>query len=97
MAYFRQVLKSRGCCERGFSGHSLRASGATDLFNGGVVVVSVMEVGRWESVDSALVYFRDDLRMAKKAGATFAGCVVEKNWRGCRWVRVYDGGDIMSN
>ena len=85
VAYLRQVLKSMGCCEREFAGHSLRAGGATDLFNGGMALASVMKVGRWESVDSALVYFRDDLRIAKEAGATFAGCVMEKSLSGGRW------------
>ena len=42
-----------------YSGHSLRAGAATDLFNMGVPYHSIRERGRWKS-DAFLLYFRDN-------------------------------------
>jgi hypothetical protein len=43
----------------GYTGHSLRAGGATDLFVARVPYHIVKKAGRWKS-DAALVYYRDD-------------------------------------
>ena len=75
VAYLRLTLKSLGYCDKEYAGHSLRAGGATDLFNSGMVLASIMKVGRWETVEAALVYFRDDLKIAQEAGAMFAAYV----------------------
>ena len=49
-----------------YSGHSLRAGGATDLFNSGMLYASIKTLGRWKS-DAALLYFRDQSISMKAA------------------------------
>ena len=46
--YLRSVMRPLGYCVNEYAGHSLRARGATDLFNSGMVLASVMKLGRWE-------------------------------------------------
>lgn len=41
-----------------YSGHSLRAGGATDLFNLNIPYPDIKKAGRWKS-DAALLYYRD--------------------------------------
>ena len=42
-----------------YSGHSLRAGGATDLFIKRVPYYHIKKIGRWKS-DAALLYYRSD-------------------------------------
>ena len=49
-----------------YSGHSLRAGAATDLFNMGVPYHSIQKRGRWKS-DTFLVYFRDEKMVRRDA------------------------------
>ena len=42
-----------------YSGHSLRAGGATDLFVARVPYYIIKKMGRWKS-DAAMLYYRDD-------------------------------------
>jgi hypothetical protein len=60
---FRRMLKrevrSIGLNDAHYSGHSLRAGGATDLFMMRVPYYIIKKMGRWVS-DAALIYYRDD-------------------------------------
>jgi hypothetical protein len=60
-AFLRQVIKSSvadiGLNPQRFSGHSLRAGGATDLFAACVPYWVIKKMGRWTS-DAALKYYR---------------------------------------
>ena len=69
--YMREQLNKMGWDEREYAGHSLRAGGATDLFNSSIPLASIMKIGRWESVEAAMVYFRDDLVIAQAAAEAF--------------------------
>ena len=72
VACLRLHLGKLGLNEKEYAGHSLRAGGATDLFNSGMLLASVMKLGRWESVEAALLYFRDDRLLAVEAARLFA-------------------------
>lgn len=52
-----------------YSGHSLRAGGATDLFVARVPLYVIKKKGRWAS-DAVMVYYRDeeDVDMAVEGG-----------------------------
>jgi hypothetical protein len=76
IACMRFHLKKIGLKEKEYAGHSLRAGGATDLFNSGMLFASVIKLGRWESVEAALLYFRDDRLIAEEASKLFA-----QHWR----------------
>jgi hypothetical protein len=55
-----------------FSGHSFRAGGATDLFaSGELAFAQIMKVGRWRSLEACLIYYREDLEVAGRAGDVF--------------------------
>lgn len=62
-SWWRKVIKH--CCARigldstRYSGHSLRAGGATDLFVARVPYYIIKRMGRWKS-DAAMLYYRDD-------------------------------------
>jgi hypothetical protein len=47
-----------------YSGHSLRAGGATDLFVAKVPYPIIKKAGKWRS-DAALIYHRDEDDVAK--------------------------------
>ena len=53
-----------------YSGHSLRAGGATDLFTARVPYNIIKKYGRWKS-DAALKYYRDDLDVANSVSLAF--------------------------
>jgi hypothetical protein len=53
-----------------FSGHSLRAGGATDLFNEGVDYNFIKLLGRWKS-DTALIYYRDRTGLSRAIKSAF--------------------------
>ena len=56
-----------GLDPKNYSGHSLRAGGATDLFVARVPYFIIKRMGRWKS-DAAMIYYRadDDVRRAVK-------------------------------
>lgn len=62
-SWWRKVIKT--CCasigldSTRYSGHSLRAGGATDLFVARVPYYIIKKMGRWKS-DAAMLYYRDD-------------------------------------
>lgn len=74
-SWWRKVIK--GCCacigldSTKFSGHSLRAGGATDLFVARVPYYIIKKMGRWKS-DAAMLYYRceEDVEEAVKAAFT---------------------------
>ena len=53
-----------------FSGHSLRAGGATDLFVAKVPYPIIKKAGRWK-LDAALLYYRDEDDVAKVISQAF--------------------------
>jgi hypothetical protein len=55
--------------------HSLRAGGATDLFNMNVPYHIVKEAGRWKS-DVALIYYRGDMEKVQAIGKAFGNLLV---------------------
>ena len=71
IAYMREQLKRMGWEEKEFAGHSLRAGGATDLFNSNIPLANIMKIGRWESTQAAMLYFRDDMVVAQEAAEAF--------------------------
>lgn len=72
---FRRHLKTlcslAGLDSSLYSGHSLRAGGATDLFNAGVPYQFIKLFGRWQS-DTALIYYRDRVEMVNATAAGFS-------------------------
>ena len=56
-----------------YSGHSMRAGGATDLFIMRVPYYIIKKMGRWVS-DAALVYYRDDDDVILAVTEAFGGC-----------------------
>jgi len=71
---FRRKLKEQvhavGLDPRLYSGHSLRAGGATDLFMARVPYYLIKKMGRWKS-DAAMMYHRDDEDMEKAVYMAF--------------------------
>ncbi len=61
--WFRRFIKKMasliGLEKEFYSGHSLRAEGATDLFAAKVPYPIIKKAGRWKS-DAALIYDRDE-------------------------------------
>ena len=53
-----------------YTGHSLRAGGATDLFILQVPFAKIKKYGRWVS-DCALIYYRDDVEVAGTVARAF--------------------------
>jgi len=53
-----------------YSGHSLRAGGATNLFLARVPYYLIKKMGRWKS-DTAMIYHRDDEDMEKAVFVAF--------------------------
>jgi hypothetical protein len=54
-----------------FSGHGFRAGGATDLFDAGIPLTSIMEFGRWRTAESALRYWRKTNSVALEVAMAF--------------------------
>ena len=55
-----------------YSGHSLRAGGATDLFIARVPYFLIKRMGRWKS-DAAMLYYRCDEDLFKAVEGAFDG------------------------
>ena len=53
-----------------YSGHSLRAGGATDLFIARVLYLIIKQMGRWSS-DAATVYYRHDEDVIREVSTAF--------------------------
>ena len=66
----KRSVASIGLDPSKYSGHSLRAGGATDLFAQGTPYYVVKKMGRWES-DAALLYFRSESSVARIAARAF--------------------------
>lgn len=69
-----------------YSGHSLRAGGATDLFVLRVPYPQIKKYGRWDS-DAAMVYYRDEIEVSVTVAKAFGRVRRE----GRRREHVYDG------
>jgi integrase len=72
--WLRDVIK-KGVASIGldpvkFSGHSLRAGGATDLFVARVPYFLIKKMGRWES-DAAMLYYRCEEDVTDAVAAAF--------------------------
>ena len=72
--WLRQAIKaavrSIGLNPRLFSGHSLRAGGATDLFALRVPYGIIKRLGRWKS-EAFLIYYRDEADVQHAVFAAF--------------------------
>jgi site-specific recombinase XerD len=71
-----RIVKERAAAasldETKFSGHSLRAGFATTAAIGGADLKDIMQQGRWESMDTALLYIREaDLWRRNASGVVF--------------------------
>ena len=67
----KRAVKSIGLDSKRFAGHSLRAGGATDLFNANVPYPIIKKMGRWRS-DAAMIYYRDEDAVTKATTKGFA-------------------------
>lgn len=67
---FKRHFAAAGLDPRRYSGHSLRAGGATDLFTAGTPYPVIKKAGRWKS-DAALQYFRARDHVAREVAAAF--------------------------
>jgi len=66
----KELVSRTGRLGRRFGTHSLRAGGATDLFNAGVPFPIIQKFGRWKS-NACLRYYRDVDRVAFGAAKAF--------------------------
>jgi Phage integrase family len=66
----KSAVASIGLNPKNYSGHSLRAGGATDLFAAGTPYYVIKKMGRWTS-DAALLYFRSESSVARMAAQAF--------------------------
>jgi hypothetical protein len=67
----KRTVASIGLDPSRYSGHSLRAGGATDMFARGLPYYVIKRMGRWRS-DAALCYFRCERTVAKVAASAFS-------------------------
>ena len=65
VSLIKRSVKKLGLNPTFYSGHSLRASGATDLLVARVPYFIVKKYGRWKS-DVAMIYYRDDEDMKRE-------------------------------
>lgn len=86
---FRRHLSLAGYEAREYSGHSLRAGGATDLFSLGVPYPVIKKAGRWRS-EAALRYFREEDQVANTVAKAFGNAVLRNG--GEFGMRVRGGG-----
>jgi hypothetical protein len=75
LSWLRRAIK-RGVSRVGldpqrYSGHSLRAGGATDLFVARVPYFIIKEMGRW-TTDAALIYYRADYDVRRAVKRAFS-------------------------
>ena len=72
--WLRRMIKRRavkaGLTPDSFSGHSLRAGGATDLFVARVPYFLIKKMGRWRS-DAAMLYYRSEEDVCLAVAAAF--------------------------
>ena len=66
----KAVVVAAGLDSTMYSGHSLRAGGATDLFASRVPYYTIKKMGRWRS-DAALIYFRSVDDVARTVARAF--------------------------
>ena len=64
------ATQSIGLPDEDYSGHSLRAGGATDLFVARVPYYSIQRMGRWTS-DASLVYYRHEEDFLRAVSTAF--------------------------
>jgi integrase len=81
--YVKSLVSKAGYDPKEFSGHSLRAGGATDLFTSGMSYTAIKKYGRWKS-DAALLYYRDELHVQAQVCEAFKGiskqrCIIPLN------------------
>lgn len=68
--YIKKEVLAAGLDPKFYSGHSLRAGGATDLFLARVPYYLIKKMGRWKS-DAAMLYHRDDEDMEEAVYQAF--------------------------
>jgi hypothetical protein len=88
LTWFRRFIKKSvkliGLDPKRFSGHSLRAGGATDLFVARVPYPFIKKFGRWKS-DAALIYYRDEDNLAMVVSNAFI--MIHNYWWGDRKIK----------
>lgn len=77
--FIKRCVSLIGLNPKLYSGHSLRAGGATDLFVAQVPYPYIKKFGRWKS-DTALIYYRDEDNLAVVAADAFLQ--MNKYWWG---------------
>jgi hypothetical protein len=77
--YIKRSVSLIGLDPKQYSGHSLRAGGATDLFVAKVPYPFIKKFGRWKS-DAALVYYRDEDNLGMVIAKAFM--TMDKYWWG---------------
>ena len=70
--HIKRAVESIGLDGRFYSGHSLRAGGATDLFMRKVPYHIIKKMGRWRS-DAAMLYHRSDADVERQVRRAFRG------------------------
>lgn len=92
--WLRSVIKGTvaqlGRDQRYYSGHSLRAGGATDLFVLRVPYPQIKKYGRWDS-DAAMVYYRDEIEVSVTVARAFGRIGRGDRRRECE----YDGVGVQ--
>ena len=71
LAALRGHLVTLGLNPRDYRGHSFRSGGATDLFDQGVPLATIMEFGRWRDPASCLRYYRRGAAIAREVAHAF--------------------------
>lgn len=78
----KKVCNKVGLDEKHYSGHSLRAGGATDLFVCRVPYYIIKKMGRWKS-EAAMLYYRCDEDVKKEVEKAFTKLFFrEQGWQG---------------
>lgn len=77
-SWIDKCCQSIGLVSSDYSGHSLRAGGATDLFTARVPLYIVKKMGRWKSDSSCLRYYRDDIDVAEAVANAFGKALSRK-------------------
>ena len=71
LAALRGHLVTLGLNPFHYRGHSFRSGGATDLFDQGVPLATIMEFGRWRDPASCLRYYRRGAAIAREVAHAF--------------------------
>ncbi len=72
ISMLRSLLTQIGLDASLYSGHGFRAGGATDLFDAGMSLVSVMSFGRWRTAQACLQYYRKGNHLPSEVAKAFA-------------------------